>query len=368
MKILVTGNMGYIGPVVTEKLRASYPDAEIVGLDVGYFSHCLTNAAFLPECRVNVQHFADLREVSRDMLGGVDTIVHLAAISNDPMGNRYEQPTLDINYRASARLASVAKELGVSKFIFASSCSVYGFAEEGPRSEDSAVDPLTAYARSKVMTERDLESLASTDFQVTCLRFATACGMSPRLRLDLVLNDFVASALACGRVNVLSDGKPWRPLIHVKDMARAIEWAVQRESHAGGDFVVVNAGCEEWNFQIRDLAHAVAKVFPGIEVSINTFAPPDKRSYKVDFARFRRFAPDHQPRVALPEAIKELRNGLEGMGFQDDNFRNSRLIRLKELSRLLDSGLLTERLQWAKSRQELGDSPEKALCSTIDTA
>jgi nucleoside-diphosphate-sugar epimerase len=367
MRILITGNMGYIGPVVADRLRSSYPSAEIVGLDIGYFSHCLTNAAFLPECRIDVQHFADVREVADDVVEGTDAIVHLAAISNDPMGNRYEQATLDINYRASIRLAAMAKDLGVSKFIYASSCSVYGFAEEGARSEDSSVDPLTAYAKSKVMTERELESLASGSFQVTCLRFATACGMSPRLRLDLVLNDFVASAVACGSITVLSDGKPWRPLIHVRDMARAVEWAVQRDSRAGGNFLLVNTGCEEWNCQVSDLANAVATVFPGIEVSINKLAPPDRRSYKVDFARFRKLAPDHQPQVRLGEAIEELSSGLRAMGFQDTNFRNSSLMRLKELSNLLEKGLLTEGLEWARASVGLTDSQDKALCSTIDT-
>ena len=368
MRILITGNMGYVGPVVVGHLRASHPNAEIMGFDIGYFAHCLTNADSLPERLLAAQHFGDIRDVPADVLAGVDTIVHLAAISNDPMGNRYEQQTLDINYRAGVRLAAMAKELGASRFIFASSCSVYGFAEEGARSEDSPLDPLTAYARSKVMTERELESLASANFQVTCLRFATACGMSPRLRLDLVLNDFVASAVACGRISVLSDGKPWRPLIHVGDMARAIEWAVQRDSQAGGDFVVVNAGCEEWNFQIRDLASAVAGVFPGIEVSINTLAPPDRRSYKVDFARFRQLAPDHQPKINLTDAIQELKSGLEGMDFRDGNFRNSPLIRLKELSTLLDRGLLTENLQWASASEELGESAKRVSFSTVNTA
>ena len=365
MRILITGNMGYLGPVVVSQLRASYPNAEIVGLDIGYFSHCLTNAASLPECRVEVQHFADVRDVAADVVAGADAIVHLAALSNDPMGNRYEQVTLDINYHASVQLAALAKATGVSRFLYASSCSVYGFAEEGPRSESSPVNPLTAYARSKVFTERKLESLASSSFQVTCLRFATACGMSPRLRLDLVLNDFVASALACGRVAVLSDGTPWRPLIHVRDMARAIDWAIQRDSGAGGDFLVVNTGCEEWNYQVRDLANAVATVFPGIEVSINKLAPPDQRSYKVDFTRFRNLAPDHQPHVSLLEAIHELKEGLRAMNFRDTDFRNSSLMRLKELSNLCQKGLLTEQLEWAFDGHRSHDSRSAVVCSKI---
>jgi nucleoside-diphosphate-sugar epimerase len=350
MKILITGNMGYVGPVLVERLRDRWPDAEIVGLDLGFFSHCLTNAAMLPESRLDLQYFADVRFIDDRVLSGVDAIVHLAALSNDPMGNRYEKATLEINHQASVRLAEQAKAAGVSKFIFASSCSVYGFAEEGARNEGSPVNPLTAYAKSKVFTERDLAPLASGNFQVTCLRFATACGMSARLRLDLVLNDFVASAIATGKITVLSDGSPWRPLIHVRDMARAIEWAIAR--NAGNDFLVLNAGSEEWNYQVRDLAFAVAKVFPGVEVSINKNALPDKRSYKVDFARFRGLAPAHQPEVSLVEAIEGLKEGLESMHFHDPDFRNSSLIRLKELSRLCENGLLRDDLSWA-GRKEL---------------
>jgi nucleoside-diphosphate-sugar epimerase len=189
--------------------------------------------------------------------------------------------------------------------------------------------------------------------------------MSPRLRLDLVLNDFVASALACGRISVLSDGTPWRPLIHVKDMARAIDWAIQRDSGSGGDFLVVNTGCEEWNCQVSDLARAVATVFPGIEVSINKLAPPDKRSYKVDFTRFRILAPEHQPQVSLLEAIQELRDGLRAMNFRDTDFRNSSLIRLKELSNLCQKGLLTEQLEWAFDGHRFHDSRDAVVCSKI---
>src|SRR5581483_1059581 len=180
-----------------------------------------------------------------------------AALSNDPMGNRYEEVTLEINYRASVELARRAKRAGVRSFAFASSCSVYGTADSGPRNEKSEVNPLTAYARSKVMTEADLERLADDSFTVTALRFATACGMSDRLRLDLVLNDFVAGAVASGKITILSDGTPWRPLINVEDMARAFEWAVGRPSTNGGSFVVVNTGSNRWNYQVRDLAEAV---------------------------------------------------------------------------------------------------------------
>ena len=214
MKILITGNMGYIGPCVVSHLRACYPGVTLVGLDMGYFASCLTNTEILPECKVDVQYFADVRQISRDLLKDVDAIVHLAAISNDPMGKTFEEVTLDVNYRASIELAKNAKEVGVKTFVFTSSCSMYGAAEDSARTEKSPLNPLTAYARSKVFTERALEPLAGNGFKVTSLRCSTACGISDRLRLDLVLNDFVAGAVASKGITILSDGTPWRPLIN----------------------------------------------------------------------------------------------------------------------------------------------------------
>lgn len=347
MKILITGNMGYVGPGVVAQLRASYPQAVLAGYDIGFFAGNLTNALILPECLVDLQHFSDVRTIPVQLLEGVDAVVHLAAISNDPMGNKYEEVTLDINYRASVELARKAKQAGVNSFVFASSCSVYGFAEEGARTEQSQVNPLTAYARSKVFTERDLQELADGNFKVTCLRFATACGMSPRLRLDLVLNDFVAGAISAGKISILSDGTPWRPLINVKDMARAIDWAITRTTAAGGDYLVVNAGSDSWNYQVRELAEAVARVIPGVEVSINRDAQPDKRSYKVNFDLFRSLAPDHQPRHDLFTTISDLQSGLQAMGFQDQDFRNSHFVRLKVLESLREAGVVTAQLGWA---------------------
>lgn len=346
MRILITGNLGYVGPVLTRHLRRVLPDAELIGFDAGYFAHCLTGANVLPETRIDAQHFGDLRSFPTRLLAGVDAVVNLAAISNDPMGNQFEAVTAAINHEAGVSLAEAARRAGVRSFVFASSCSVYGFASDGPRDEQSAVDPLTAYARSKVATEGDLIRMASPGFRVTCLRFATACGWSERLRLDLVLNDFVASAIASGRITILSDGTPWRPLIHVDDMARAMEWAIGRDGQSGGDGLVVNAGSDAWNYQVRDLARAVAAAFPGVDVSINTAAAPDRRSYRVDFGRFRSLAPGHQPTVGLTEAIAGLKRGLEGMGFSDPGFRQSQRIRLHALRAHLAAGRLNEQLRW----------------------
>jgi nucleoside-diphosphate-sugar epimerase len=346
MKILISGNMGYIGPCVVSHLRSRYPDAQLVGLDMGYFANCLTHATILPECRVDVQYFADVRKVSSHILQDVDAVVHLAAISNDPMGNKFEDVTLDINYRSSINLAKMAKAAGVKAFVFASSCSIYGSAEDEPRMEQSALNPLTAYARSKVYTEKHLKPLADSGFKVTSLRFSTACGMSERLRLDLVLNDFVAGAVVSKKITILSDGTPWRPLINTQDMARAIDWAINRKAAEGGSFLAVNVGSDDWNFQVKDLAYAVKKVVPDVEVSINRDAEPDKRSYRVDFSLFKKLAPDHQPQFNLRSTVEKLRDGLQGMGFADANFRNSRFIRLKVLTHLRETNLLSEKLEW----------------------
>ena len=350
MKILITGNMGYIGPSVVERLRGAYPDATLIGLDMGYFAHCLTGTDIFPENRLDLQYFADIRKIPPDILQDVYAIVHLAAISNDPMGNSYERVTSDVNYRSSVNLAKLAKEAGVKRFVFASSCSTYGFAEGERRKENSELNPLTAYARSKVDTEKGVKELASDDFVITCLRFATACGMSERLRLDLVLNDFVAGAVAAKEITILSDGTPWRPLIHINDMARAMQWAISREPSSGGAFLAINAGSNEWNYQVKDLAEAVAKMLPGIKVSINKHAERDKRSYQVDFGLFRKLAPNHQPQIHLVEAIRGLRNGLEAMNFRDSNFRDSHLMRLKVLSTFRKKGVLNADLEWQTVR------------------
>ncbi len=346
MSILITGNMGYVGPAVVRQLRHTRPDELLVGYDTAYFASAMTAPMLFPESQLTAQLFGDVRNIPEGVFDGVEAVVHLAAISNDPMGNAYEAVTMDINHEASVEIARKAKAAGAKSFVFASSCSVYGFAEDTARNENSELNPLTAYARSKVATETDLRPLAGPDFKVTCLRFATACGMSPRLRLDLVLNDFVASAIAAKRINILSDGTPWRPLINTKDMARAMDWAVGRSPASGGDYLVVNAGSDEWNYQVKDLAAAVQRQMPHVEVSINAEAPPDRRSYRVDFSLFRQLAPKHQPIHSLDATIRELRSGLEQIGFADAKFRESRLVRLKMLGMLRGSSLLTDDLYW----------------------
>ena len=346
MKILITGNLGYIGPLVVERLRSSYPDATLVGFDMGYFAHTITTVSQSPETLLDVQHYGDVRRFPDELLQDIDAVVYLAAISNDPMGKEFEDITLDVNCKCAIRLAQSAKEQGVKSFVFTSSCSVYGFAESGLRTENSVLNPLTAYAKSKINAEHGLEPIANDDFCITSLRFATACGFSSRLRLDLVLNDFVASAITTGKIEILSDGAPWRPLIHVKDMALAIEWAVTRPIKNGNSFLPLNAGSNEWNYQVKELAEAVQHVIPNIDMSINPDAAPDKRSYQVDFSLFRSLAPDYIPKVSLKDAIKDLYSGLESIGFSDDDFRSSNLMRLNMLKDHKKSGRLNKQLEW----------------------
>jgi nucleoside-diphosphate-sugar epimerase len=338
--------MGYVGSALTRHLTASFPDAELIGYDSGYFAHCLTTAEGLPERRLQKQYFADTRDLTEHPLTGVDAVVHLAAVSNDPMGNRFEAPTDEINFRASLKLAERARDAGVKNFVFASSCSIYGFAEGGLRRETDPLNPLTAYARSKIATEEALAQMDAGGMVITCLRFATACGMSDRLRLDLVLNDFVACALVHGEISVLSDGLRWRPLIDVSDMARAIEWAIVRSADAGGRYLAVNAGSNSWNFQVKDLAEAVRTEVPGTTISINRNAPPDGRSYRVDFSLYRSLAPRHQPRMTLPETVRTVRLGLERISFADPDFRSSQWIRLRVLDEHIQAGRLSPALRW----------------------
>lgn len=346
MRILITGNMGYVGPVLARHLRANIPGSVLVAYDSGFFGHCLTTASVLPEMLYELQYFGDIREVPTTVIAGADAVVHLAAVSNDPIGNKFEAVTEEINQKASLRLAEIAHKAGVKSFVFASSCSIYGYAEGGARKETDPTNPLTAYARSKIGTENALKAMDLGGMTVTSLRFATACGMSERLRLDLVLNDFVACAVTSGEITVLSDGTPWRPLIDVEDMSRAIAWAVRRPAANGGAFLAVNVGRDEWNYQVKDLAEAVAYAVPGTKVSINKAARPDQRSYKVDFSLFKKLAPSHIPQLSLEQSIARLRDGLTAMGFADKDFRNSSYIRLKILEQHIAAGRLGSDLRW----------------------
>ncbi|SFU33826.1 NAD-dependent epimerase/dehydratase family protein [Halomonas korlensis] len=347
MKILVIGNMGYVGPSVIKELARQHPEAILHGYDNAYFAHCLTGIDTLPERHLQKQYFGDVRNLPEGMLEGYTGVVQLAAVSNDPMGNRFESVTREINQEATVRIAEQAARENVSNFVFASSCSVYGVASGDPRKETDPLSPMTAYARSKIGSEEALADIEG-DMVITSLRFATACGMSERLRLDLVLNDFVACALSQKKITVLSDGSPWRPLIDVSDMARAIDWAIQRKASNGGRLLNINTGSNQRNHQVRDLAETVASVIPGTSVSINEAAAVDSRSYKVDFSLFEELAPDHQPQMTLRDSIQGLVEGLSKMEFADTDFRDSHLMRLHVLQAHVDQGRLTQALRWTE--------------------
>jgi nucleoside-diphosphate-sugar epimerase len=282
------------------------------------------------------------------MMSGYDAVVQLAAISNDPIGNHFEDVTFDINQNTTISIAKAATKAGVKNFVFASSCSVYGISDGSPRKETDPLNPITAYAKSKIGAKRELEAI-DTGMVISCLRFATACGMSDRLRLDLVLNDFVACALSRGQISVLSDGTPWRPLIDVADMARAIDWAIDRSAENGSRYLAVNVGSDDRNYQVKDLALAVAEAIPGTSVSINTDAPVDSRSYRVDFGLYRRLAPNHQPAVDLRQSIQNLIDGLQKMHFSDAEFRSSDLMRLKVLQGHIDGQRIDSDLRWRQA-------------------
>jgi nucleoside-diphosphate-sugar epimerase len=347
MKILITGNLGYIGPVVVKYLKDNFLGYKIYGLDTGFFSHSLTAVNYMPEVYLESQIFKDVRSVTIEDFRDFDSVVHLSAISNDPMGKEFEKVTKEINQDSSVAIAKLCSQAGVKNFVFASSCSMYGQAEgDKAKSEQDPTNPLTAYAKSKIGTEEALKAIDLGDMVVTSLRFATACGMSPRLRLDLMLNDFVACALTSGEITVLSDGSPWRPLIDVKDMARAISWALKRPESNGGKFLAVNAGSNLNNHQVKDFANMVKEVMPITKVSINLDAPPDKRSYKVDFSLFKTLAPDYQPQVNLRQSIEELTLGIKRINDLNSNFRDSKYMRLVMLRSLISSNQINHDLFW----------------------
>jgi nucleoside-diphosphate-sugar epimerase len=342
MKILITGNMGYVGSVLVPYLRKKYPKSFIAGLDIGFFAEKLLDNSY-PEKSLDKQIIKDIRDVESEDLEGFDVIINLAAVSNDPMGKEFESATEEINFIAGVRLANLAKEVSVKKFIFASSCSVYGEGLGNSKTEKDQVNPLTEYAKSKINTENELEGISSPNFVIKCLRFATACGFSSRIRLDIVLNDFVVNGLLSNEINILSDGSPWRPLIHVEDMARAIHWSIEDKNK--DEFQILNVGNLNANYQVKEIAEAVQKVLPTIKIKINENASPDKRSYKVDFSFFNNLASGYQPKFSLEESIKDIVKKIKLFNLNEQHIANSEFIRLKALKDLIDKNLINSKLQ-----------------------
>lgn len=345
-KILIVGNLGYIGSVLTLRFRKKYPNSYLIGFDIGYFSGCVFSPLEISDYLLDQQIYGDVRVFNSELLQDIDHVIYLAAISNDPMGNVYADETRHINSIAAVNIAKEAKSRGVKSFTFASSCSIYGAGGDEVRTEDSEVQPLTSYAKSKVEAENLLKPLASNEFIVTCLRFATACGASPRLRLDLVLNDFVLNALLNQRIDILSDGTPWRPLIAVEDMCEGLDWAITRSADNGGTFLAVNTGFSDWNFTVKEIAQMVGNIIPATKININPSAHVDKRSYKVDFSLYQRLSGHMKPQTNMVNTILNLKSLILESGFKDQNYRDSLYIRLHALRSLAEKGLLDQNLKW----------------------
>jgi nucleoside-diphosphate-sugar epimerase len=287
----------------------------------------------------------DLRETGARALEGIAAVLHLAALSNDPLGALDETLTTEINYTASLRLAETAKEAGVARFLFSSSCSTYGAAGDAILDEDAPFNPVTAYAREKVRLEQGLAQLADDAFSPTYLRNATAYGLSPRHRLDLVLNNLVGWAVATGKVLMLSDGTPWRPLVHVEDIASAFVALLRAPRELVHD-QAFNIGRNEHNYRIKELGEIVVATVPGSVLEMAPGAGPDKRSYRVDFSKLERSVPDWGPRWDAASSALELYNAYRAANLQRSDLEASPYIRLKHLESLRASGQLDERLRW----------------------
>ncbi len=349
MRVLVTGHRGYIGAVLIPMLLET--EHEVVGLDTDLFAGCDFGPPldFQAEGRGRVREVEkDLRDVERadfDDLEGIDAVIHLAGLSNDPLGDIDPDLTVEINERASIRFARLAKEAGVERFVFASSCSTYGAAGDALLDETAAFNPVTPYGRSKVRMEEALGAMADDGFSPTYLRNATACGVSPRLRLDLVLNNLVGWAHTTGKVRLLSDGSPWRPLVHIEDISQAFlaVLAAPRETIHDQAF---NVGRTDENFRIRELAEIVAETVPGCEVEIAEGAGPDKRTYRVDFGKIERGLPGFAARWTVRRTARELYEAYCRIGLSREDFDGPSYKRLATIQRLLAADRLSRDLRW----------------------
>ena len=357
MRVLVTGHNGYVGTVMVPMLIAAGHD--VMGLDSNLYERStfgdVNGTLDIPALE------KDIRDVEMSDLNGFDAVIHLAGLSNDPLGDLNPDLTYEINHAASVRLARLAKKAGVKRFIFSSSCSNYGAAGEDWIDEESELNPVTPYGISKVRVEEDLTKMADADFCPTFPRSATAYGVSPRLRFDLVLNNLVAWAYTTGRVHLKSDGMAWRPIVHIEDMARAFLAIL----HAPRELVhnqVFNVGRTEENYRIRELAEIVAETVPGSRIEYAEGAGPDKRCYRVRSDKLPQTLPEFNPQWNARRGAEELYVAFQEIGLTLDEFEGSRYKRVAHIKHLLDIGLLTEALRWRTEEfpQPTGRLPERS--------
>ena len=338
MKVLLTGHNGFIGSVMGPMLRAA--GHEVIGLDTYLFEKCTFGEPdpALPALRM------DLRDVTAEHLRGFDAVIHLAALSNDPLGNVNAECTYAINYRASVKLAKTAKLAGVPRFLYASSCSLYGVAGDTMLTEDAAFNPVTPYAKSKVLVEREVSQLADDHFSPTFMRNATAYGVSPRLRADVVINNLTGFAFTTGEVLNQSDGTPWRPLVHIEDISRAFLAVLQAPLETVHN-EAFNVGVSSENYQIRDLSDMVRDVVSGTQVRYADGAGPDPRCYRVNCDKIAQALPDFRPRWTVRRGIEELYAAFQARGLTREDM-TSKYVRLKQIQKLQQEGRLNEELRW----------------------